>query len=221
MASNPSRRLHLFDLVAAIVACALIATILVAPRTHINGRIPVPLILIFGVIIAWRELRSRVHGPTCDECGKKFQRDSLTDPPTGCPHCGAPHAVLRRLASRQAAISLVVALIVPLTAIPTLMALRLILDPRRNPTGFVSSLLAAVVAMAAVAGVITIAIGRRFAIRSRQVQANDWTCQACGGFVPVVAAARSVCLICSIRKYTLDHAGTRRPAVLGEYRRSP
>ncbi len=99
---------------------------------------------------------------------------------------------------------------VPLTLIVIVLAIRLAISPGRNPILFAWSAMAAFLFLSVIALMILTTTGSHAAARSALVQSNDWTCDACGVFVPAAVAARRVCLLCGVRKSSLDLAQERQ-----------
>ena len=216
MPSSSTRRIHLIDLVMAVLFCGLVvATFTSSAGIHVSN---VSFLAAGAVAAVWYSLRYRRGAPTCSECGARFYPVKGTDVSKHCPHCGGPQSPIRQTSVRR---SVVLCLIGLLLAISAMASLTFTLDllPESDPSQ--PSRFAALSIAIVFAALSALLIAWLFATRSRSAQPSiDRICEACGKLIPAELPAPTVCPNCRSRKLTKDqlqkeHARGRRSTVLG------
>ncbi len=198
MAESSSRQFHLADLVAAILFCGVLAAIFVPGSGTRDPQILV--VLLAGVLVLWLVLRFNRAGPTCTECGRRFQPEFRSNPSIHCQHCGEPQAPIRQAIVGRSLIFCVIAVLLFISVMGALaFAVQRDIEPLA-PRRFAS--LAIALAFALVSG-LAIAWFLKTPLRSAQAPV-DRICEGCGNVIPGELRAPTICRNCRARKLTRD-----------------
>ncbi len=191
MAEGSPRRIHLIDLVMAVLLCGLI----VAMFTSSAGlRQSNTTFLAAGAVGAvWYYLRYMRSAPVCAECGARFFPAKGTDPRVHCPHCGEPQAPIRQAIVPRIVILCIIAL---LLAISVMGAIASAVGP---------SHLASLAIAVASAFLCILAVASFFKTPSLPAQPQgDRICEGCGKVIPGELRAPSVCPNCRARSLSRE-----------------
>jgi hypothetical protein len=85
MATDSPRRVHLIDLVMAVLFCGLVVAMFTSPSGIRESN--TTLIAAVSVGVFWYLLRYMRAAPICDECGARFYPTQGRKPATACPNC--------------------------------------------------------------------------------------------------------------------------------------
>ena len=206
MSESPSRQFHLADLVAAIVFCGVLAAIFVPGSETRDSRILV--VLLGGVLAFWLFLRFNRSGPTCNECGRRFQPQAHSKPSSHCPHCGEAQAPIRQAIVGRSVIFCVIAVLV---FISVMAVLAFAVHPSRQFQPLAPSRLAVLAIAATFALLSGLAVVWFFKTPSRSAQtACERICEGCGNLIPAEHPAPAICPECRARKLTRDEFRTEQ-----------
>jgi hypothetical protein len=196
-AGNAPRRVHLIDLVLAVIFCGLVVAAFASPHGIRESNFT--FMAASAVGISWYFVRHARSRPTCEECGVRFYPTQPAGQPAHCPHCGEPLAAVRKTSMRR---GFVLVLIAVMTAVCLLATFTFALDPMRDIRPFERSRLAALLMAAASALLATLATAWLIAARPRSIQPGVRICEGCGGIIPEKPPAPSICPNCRSRKLT-------------------
>ena len=190
MAESSSRQFHLADLVAAVLFCGVLAAIFVpGSGTRDPG---ILVMLLGGVLVLWLVGRFNRSGPTCTECGRRFQREMRSNPSIHCPHCGEPLAPIRQAIVGRSLIFCVIAVLL-LISVMGLLAFAVQRDIQPLAPARLASL-AIALAFALLSGLAIIWFNKT---PSRSAQPPvDHICEGCGNAIPCELRAPTICRNC-------------------------
>ncbi len=200
MAEGSPRRIHLIDLVMAVLFCGLIVAMFTSSADLRQSN--VTLLAAGAVGAVWYYLRYVRSAPVCAECGARFFPAKGTDPRLHCPHCGEPLAPIRQAIVPRIVILYIIAL---LLAISVMGAIASTVGP---------SHLASFAIAVASALLCILAIVWFFKTPSRTAQQPiNRICEGCGNAIPGELSTPSVCPNCRAR--TLSHEQLKKEQAKG------
>ena len=178
MAESSSHQFHLADLVAAVLFCGVAMAIFVPGSVNRD-----PAILVFlltGVVVFWLLFRFNRAGPTCTECGRRFQPEIRSIPSIRCPHCGEPLPPIRRAVVGRSLIFCVITVLL-LTSVMGVLAFAVQRDIQPHAPARLASL-AIALAFALLSGLAVVWF-KNTPSRSAQTPL-DRICEGCGNVIP-------------------------------------
>jgi predicted RNA-binding Zn-ribbon protein involved in translation (DUF1610 family) len=189
MPEGSPRRVHLIDLVMAVILCGLIVAMFTSSAGLRQSN--VTMLAAGAVGAVWAYLRYLRSAPACAECGARFFPAKGTDPGVHCPHCGEPQAPIRQP---------IVPRIVILCIIAVLLAIS-VMGAIASAVG--TSHLASLAIAVASAFLCILAIVWFFKTPRRSAHPPiDRVCEGCGNAIPGELPTPSVCPNCRARSLT-------------------